>query len=417
MMHLAFVTSLVPLPKPDTGFEIANAAILCALREAGHRVSVFGFVREGQAHPADPDTHVLADIVIENAAASARVLAGWAMTALVNRLPLAIAKLKPHAALLPEALRGVAGGEAGAFDAIVLNSIMMPGACPALLDIAPCLLVEHNVEHLTAAENATHARNRLMRWIYRREARLLQRIEHRVAAKARFIWFLAEEDRVRIGMDVMARSAVLPLVSTTERPAAPVPPAMIPSPSPSPSSRLSPKPIQGNAPRPQYDVGLIGTWSWGPNRIGLEWFLKEVAPRLAADIIVAIAGRMPEGIISPRASVLMLGRVPDAGAFLASCRTLALASRAGTGVQLKTLEAFQLGKPAVATALSLRGFAEYPANMRLADDGRSFAAALTDLVADVRAGRMGDMDGAAFLQRQKQVMLDQVRAGLAVLKT
>ena len=34
----------------------------------------------------------------------------------------------------------------------------------------------------------------------------------------------------------------------------------------------------------------------------------------------------------------------------------------------------------------------------------------------VRAGRVGDMDGTAFLQRQKQVMLDQIRTGLAVLK-
>jgi len=356
------------------------------LRAAGHRVSVFGFLRKGDAPAEDPDRQALAEITIENAAASPTMLAGWLLAALKSGLPLAAAKLLKPARLLPEALRAH-----GPFDAIILNSVMVPGACPEIMDLAPCLLVEHNVEHLSAGENAAHARNPLMRWLFSREARTLKTLEHAVAARARFVWFLAEEDRQRLGLDVSERSAILPLVPTTTL----APPA--------------------RAAEQGYDVGLIGTWTWGPNRIGLEWFLNEVAPPLPGHVSVGVAGRIPEGLAPPRRSVTFLGRVPDAGAFLASCRTLALASRAGTGVQLKTLEAFQLGKPAVATPLSLRGFAEHPANMRIADSAPEFAASLVALVADARAGRVGDLDGAAFLERQKAVMQAAIARGLVAL--
>ncbi len=102
--------------------------------------------------------------------------------------------------------------------------------------------------------------------------------------------------------------------------------------------------------------------------------------------------------------------MPDAGVFVSSCRTIALTSRAGTGVQLKTVETFQLGKPAVATSLSLRGFTEIPSNVRRADAPAEFADALTGLVREVRAGHVGDADGRVFLERQQAPCRPQLRA-------
>jgi Glycosyl transferases group 1 len=385
-MRLAFVTSLIPDAKPATGFEIANAAIIAALREAGHETHVFGFMREGAVAPADPHSHLIRRIIIENAAAPAAMRARWLMTALMKNLPLAAAKLAAPCQGLPDAIMA-----AGPFDAIILNSVMMPAACPGLTKLAPCLLVAHNVEHLTAQENARNARHGFTRWLYAREARLLKRIEHRLAEDCRFIWFLAEEDRQSLGVDLSGRSAVLPLIAPTSLPQAR-------------------GPLPADAER--WDVGMIGTWTWGPNQIGLEWFLKEIAPRLPADITVAIAGRTPPAMVSPRPSVRLVGRVADQAQFLAACRCIALATRAGTGVQLKTLEAFQLGKPTLATPLALRGFAELPANLRVADDAPAFAKALAGLVADARAGRVGEMDGAAFIAGQKTAMLRAITQGL-----
>ena len=52
-MHLVFATSIVPDGAPATGYEIANAAIIDALRRAGVRVTVLGLhlARQGAGGP------------------------------------------------------------------------------------------------------------------------------------------------------------------------------------------------------------------------------------------------------------------------------------------------------------------------------------------------------------------------------
>lgn len=389
-LRLAFLTALIPVAKPDTGFEIANAAILDALREAGHEVTAFGFLRPGEV-PADPGrSRIIAQIDIENAAASPATRLRWIAAALRMRLPVACAKLRlAGAGRLVEAVRAE-----GPFDAIVLNSVMLPGAFPELLALAPCLLVEHNIEHVSARQSAAHARNPVLRRLYRREARLLEQIEQRLWRDCRFVWTLAEEDRAALGPALAARSAALPLlpVAAAQETAAIA------------------------EPEPAHDVGLIGTWTWTPNFIGLDWFLREVCPLLPPEVTVAVAGRLPPGMAAAPRGVRFLGRVPAADAFLRSCRIVALTSRAGTGVQLKTVEALGLGLPAVATPLSCRGFATMPANVTQAEDPRAFADELVARLAVIRAGDRQRLDGAAFLSRQRQALAEGLEQGLAAAR-
>lgn len=384
-MRLAFLTSLIPVARPDTGFEIANAAVLSALRDAGHQVTAIGFVRHGEV-PADPDQAVVvAEIDLENATVSKLQQLRWLAAAFRFGLPVACAKLRlAGAGRLVEAVRAH-----GPFDALVLNSVMLPGAFPELLEIAPCVLVEHNVEHATARQNARNAGSSLLRRLFEREAGLLEAIERRLWRQARFIWTLAEEDRRALGPDVLNKSAALPLVSGDALPA---------------GEADQDEPVR-------FDVGLIGTWTWLPNRVGLEWFLREVCPLLPDDIRIAVAGRMPADLQAP-ARVALVGRVPAASRFLRSCRIVALSSRAGTGVQLKTIEAMQLGLPAVATALSCRGFTELPANFTLADSAADFARALVDRVGEIRAGAPHRLDGAVFLARQQAALAAGIARGL-----
>ncbi|MEN5083879.1 glycosyltransferase [Bosea sp. TWI1241] len=384
-MRIAFLTALVPVAKPDTGFEIANAAILSALREAGHEVVAFGFVRPGEV-PAEPDGAVVIDAVdIENAVASPARKLRWLGRALRDGIPVACAKLR-----LAGGGRLVAAVAAqGPFDVIVLNSVMLPGAFPELTRLGPCVLVEHNVEHVSARQNAANAASLPMRMLFAREARLLERIERRLWDEADFVWTLAEEDRAALGPERAGKSAVLPLVSGE-----PV--------------RLPAEPVA-----PAFDIGMIGTWTWMPNYTGLDWFLRAVVPLLPADLSIAVAGRLPPDMPSPPARVSLLGRVPDARDFLLSCRVLALSSRAGTGVQLKTIEAMQLGAPAVATPLSCRGFTELPANFRLADTPEAFAAALVATVAEAKAGMLVRSDGTAFIARQRAALAAALEQGLA----
>ena len=385
-MRLAFLTSLIPVARPDTGFEIANAAILSALREAGHTVTAIGFLRPGEI-PAEPEQAiVVTEADIENAVVPAVQKLRWLVDAVRLGLPVACAKLRlAGAGRLVEAVRAQ-----GPFDALVLNSVMLPGAFPELLRIAPCILVEHNIEHVSARQNAEHAGNPLLRRLYGREAQLLERLERRLWDEARFIWTLAEEDRRALGPAHQAKSCALPLVSG--------------------SAAAAPPDDLGEAPA--FDIGLIGTWTWGPNLIGLDWFLREVCPLLPEGIRVAVAGRVPPELRAPP-NVTLVGRVPSAEGFLRSCRLVALSSRAGTGVQLKTIEAMQFGLPAVATTLSCRGFTAVPANFTLADTAADFARAVMERVAAIRAGDWERIDGAAFMAEQRIALAEGLARGLA----
>ncbi|WP_332684930.1 glycosyltransferase, partial [Bosea sp. (in: a-proteobacteria)] len=385
-VRLAFLTTLIPVARPDTGFEIANAAILEALRAAGHAVTAFGFVRPGEV-PADSAQAAVIDAVdVENAVVSKGRQLQWLASALLSSLPVASAKLRlAGRGRFVEAVRA-----RGPFDAIVLNSVMLPGAFPELTGLAPCVLVEHNIEHVSARQNAAHAGSALMRALFAREARQLERIERRLWDEARFVWTLAEEDRAALGPAMAGKSAVLPLVS---------------------GAGIEPSDLAPVAPA--YDTGMIGTWTWVPNFTGLDWFLREVCPLLPADFEIAVAGRLPPDMPRVPPQVELVGRVPDAREFLLSCRALALASRAGTGVQLKTIEAMQLGSAAVATPLSCRGFTEIPANFHVAEEPGAFAEALVELVEASRAGAHLRLDGAAFMARQRAALAAALERGLA----
>jgi glycosyltransferase involved in cell wall biosynthesis len=386
-LRLAFLTALIPVARPDTGFEIANAAILDALRAAGHEVTAFGFLRPGETPAAPGQAVVIDQVEIENAAVPATRKLAWIGHALSKGLPVACAKLR----LAGEGRLVEAVEAQGPFDALILNSVMLPGAFPELLSLGPCVLVEHNIEHVSARQSAAHAGNPLMRLLYEREARLLEKIERRLWDEARFVWTLAEEDRLALGPDRQGKSAVLPLVSTSEA-----------------KGPADTAPVE-----PAHGIGLIGTWTWAPNFIGLDWFLREVCPLLPGDVTVAVAGRLPAGMPEPPPNVQLVGRVPAADAFLRSCRIVALSSRAGTGVQLKTIEAMQLGLPAVATALSCRGFTALPANFSLAETPQDFAAELVARLAAIRVGDPQRLDGAAFIAEQCRALATALERGLA----
>ncbi|UDL92168.1 glycosyltransferase family 4 protein [Mesorhizobium sp. PAMC28654] len=381
-MHLLFATSIVPDGALASGYEIANAAIIAALRRAGARVTVIGFTWPGK-EPVDPEnTIVLGALDVRTENASSRQKLAWVAKAMLSGLTFASVKLR--AASDSEVLAAV--GRAGPFDGYVLNSVQFAGAFEKLFDDRPSIFVAHNVEHRSAQENAAAAGSVFQRFLFRREARLLETMEERLCRRARFVFTLAEEDREALGVAAVDRSAVLPLVTFTQAP-----------------KQTGPRQID-------CDAALIGTWTWQPNRIGLEWFLERVVPHLRPDFRVRIAGSMPSGIASTHPGVKFIGRVPDAEAFVRSAAVIPLISTAGSGVQLKTIETFELGLPSVATSRSLRGIDHRPANCVVTDDPIAFAGALEAAVADVR-----DVDGSAFHRRQVKALDAAIRHGLEKL--
>lgn len=383
-MHLVFVTSLVPDGEPATGYEIANAAIIGALRRLGARVTVLGCTWPGKS-PSDPDNTVsLGEIDVRTEGAPAARKVKWLAGALMSGVTFASAKLRA----VGEREVRAALERIGPFDAYVLNAVQFAGAFENLFADKPSIFVAHNVEHVSAAENAAAVQDLFQRALFRREARLLKSVEERLCRRARFVFTLSEEDRSALGVEGEDRSAALPLVTRAEPP-------------------------RFDGPREtRYAAALIGTWTWQPNRIGLDWFLGEVAPRLRPGFRTLVAGHIPSGLGPVPPGVELVGRVPDAVDFVRGAKVIPLIARAGTGVQLKTIEAFELGLPTVATTLSLRGIGERPENCVVADDPAEFAARL-QAAAD---GAARDIDGADFHHRQLALLDQRIARGLESLR-
>ncbi|MHA6686177.1 glycosyltransferase [Mesorhizobium sp. A556] len=381
-MHLLFATSIVPDGALASGYEIANSAIIDALRRAGARVTVMGFTWPGEPALDPQNTIVLGALDVRTDSASPVQKLEWVAKALASGLTFASAKLRIVSA---QAVRA-AIAKAGPFDGYVLNSVQFAGAFEEALVGLPSIFVAHNVEHQAALDNAAAARRLPERLLFRREARLLKRMEDRLCTKARFVFTLAEEDRAALGVASDDRSATLPL---TTRATVPV-----------------------KAPRRiECDAALIGTWTWQPNRIGLDWFLSRVVPHLRPDFRVHIAGSVPSGIKSPHPGVSFVGRVPDARAFVRSAAVIPLISTSGSGVQLKTIETFELGLPSVATARSLRGIGYRPQNCVVTDDPAAFASALEAAA----AGAVSDCDGASFHRHQLNALDAAIERGLRAI--
>lgn len=386
-MHLLFVTSLVPQGVASTGYEIANQAIIDGLRRNGARVTVMGFTWPGR-QAADPgETIVLGAVDVRTEGADPFTKMKWVAQAVAGGFTIASAKMR---VIEPADIRAAINNH-GPFDGYVLNGVSLPGAFLDLFADLPSIWVAHNVEHQSAWENAESADSALKRTLFRRDARLLEKLERRLAEQARFVFTLAEDDRAPLGVASPSRSACVPLVT-----------------------------MDAGADLPEkreisYDAGLIGTWTWQPNRVGLEWFIREVAPRLPETFKVAVAGSLPEGLPAAPDCIKYLGRVPDAKAFVRSCAVIPLIARGGTGVQLKTIETFELGLPSVATSSSLRGISMRPDNCLVADNPNDFAQALIAAARKVHAGQSGLADGKTFHILQRQALDVAVAKGLAAM--
>lgn len=384
--RLVFMTSLVPHAVASTGYEVANAAVIDALRRTGAHVTVLGFTWPGHKAAEHEDTVVLGEVEVRTEGAGITRKIGWVLKSFFTGLTVSSAKLR----VIPAIELHNAITELGEFDAYVLNGVTLPGAFEGIFKDKPSLFVAHNVEHRSAEENAADAKGQIQKFLFGREARILKKLESRLCKQASFVFTFAEDDGPALGLD-HGKFATLPLVM------------------PEITRNQKPEAVK-------YDLALIGTWTWHPNRIGLEWFLREVKPLLPKDVSIAIAGNTPADLIATWPSVNFVGKVPDATAFVESGKLIPLISRAGTGVQLKTIETFELGKPSVATTHSVRGIGNIPANCTIADKPAEFAAAIAERLKAINEGNDQRLDGKSFKQAQIAGMDSAIARGLKKLQ-
>lgn len=99
-------------------------------------------------------------------------------------------------------------------------------------------------------------------------------------------------------------------------------------------------------------VVLFGSWSWEPNRRGLEWFLASVWPRVTARCRGARCLVAGSGVDDDRSwpdGARFVGRVDDLAAFGAAATVVAVPVITGVGASVKFAEALATGAAVVAT--------------------------------------------------------------------
>ncbi|MDI9240380.1 glycosyltransferase family 4 protein [Lysobacter sp. LF1] len=159
--------------------------------------------------------------------------------------------------------------------------------------------------------------------------------------------------------------------------------------------------LDGNRPATQSPdpdrLVFVGQMGWFPNRDGVEWFLREVFPRILAqrprtrfELVGKADGFSVPGNVA--AQVTLAGFVDDLRPHVHEASVYVVPLRAGSGTRLKVLEAMALGKAIVTTQVGSEGIAlRHGDSAVFADDAESFAqATLALLDSPERIVRMGE---------------------------
>jgi hypothetical protein len=378
-MEILFLTTVLPDGR-STGGEIASQDVIDGLRGAGHSVTVVGYRRPGEATTDAPGSVEAGRRPIETADAGRGRVSAWTATALARRMPYSAAKYRSGGYL--RAARRLA--RSGRFTLAVVDHAQSGWIAPELSRAGlPFVLVAHNVEQAIYAARAARAQGTRRR-LEGREQRLVQRLEESLARSARAVWALTDVDAAHFSAFGIVRTLAVPAGVRA-------------------STREEPK---------RCDVALLGTWTWDVSRSALEWFLEHVHPRLPDGLTVEIAGRGGAWIDGTYPSIRHWGFVPDALGFLAGARVVAVPSLGGTGVQVKTLDAIASGARVVVSPPAVRGLADPPGSVHVADTAEDFAGAVERFATDPES-LTPSREGIEWTRRRRERFQADVEAAAA----
>jgi glycosyltransferase involved in cell wall biosynthesis len=141
---------------------------------------------------------------------------------------------------------------------------------------------------------------------------------------------------------------------------------------------------------------FLGSFRHDPNRVAVDWFVREVMPLILARVPEArlvIAGSDPppaHTYADTEGHLEMLGFVDDVREALARYAVFVCPILSGSGVRVKLLEAFAAGIPVVSTVVGAEGLAEKDGEFcALSDSPEGFADRVVKL--------LSDPDGAAAM--------------------
>ena len=329
---------------PDRGDRIRSFHVLRHL-SARARVHVVAF---DEREAPRPDLPLAGWTVIPRTKSRARALA----EALATGRPASLTAFADPA--LTAAVAAVSHNRVYCFSGQMAQHV--PAASPLLMDFV-------DVDSAKFAQLAADAHGP-MAWLYAREARLLARVEHRIAARADASLFVSDAEAalfragggegriIDVGNGIDARH---------------FDPASV---QPAPGAA-------GEGPL----VVFTGQMDYQPNIDAVRWFVAEVMPRLP-HLRFAIVGRAPTAAVRALAGprVVVTGEVDDTRPWLAAAAACVAPLDLARGIQNKVLEAMAMARPVLVTPGAAEGI-DHGGTIAVAPR-ETFAAALADLLAE-----------------------------------
>ena len=370
-MNVLFLAHRLPYP-PNKGDKTRSYHVLAHLL-ARHRVMLGTFVDDPADEQHLPQVRSLcADLHVgrlRRGRARLRSLRGF-----FSGAPLSLAYYEdPALARWVQGLR-----DRDQVDAVfVFSSSMLPYARgfngPVVVDFAD----------VDSEKWAAYSRTRAwpLSWVYRREARTLQRVEREAALHTPCALFATEVEAAlfrRIAPESAVRVAVMNNGVDTDYFA------------PTPDRR---------SPYAAGEMALVfnGTMNYWPNVDAVTWLARDMLPRLRARwpaLRLYVVGRNPSRAVRrlAGAAVHVTGTVPDVRPYLQHAVAVAAPVRLSHGIQNKVLEAMAMGKPVVATRPCAAAIdAQVGHHLLAADDAEGFVRELGSLIeSPARAKAVGD---------------------------
>jgi polysaccharide biosynthesis protein PslH len=354
-VNILFLTTVLPSKKRNGG-EVGSSCFIEGLIENGHQLSILGYTPQGSNYQPQPNEISIGERYIETGSAKYYPLI-WMLSSYISGLPYSAQKYYSKA-YVNKATEIIARSH---YDVVIidhaqlawLSEIPLPKGTKVILN-------SHNIEQDIYQAQVKKATNPILKQIYQREARLVKAMEDRLAAKADGVWTVTTTD-----------AAYFATVTSRDRSKAFSLPGNVMD-------------LVARVETPSYDVGMLGTWTWQPNKEGLEWFFEFVYPQLPTTLSICIAGKGADWINDRYPNVQYRGFVPDSEAFLAAAKVVAIPSISGGGIQLKTIKAIASGASIIATPDALRGIDDCPNFVRIASTPADFASQLTELVTSPR---------------------------------
>jgi glycosyltransferase involved in cell wall biosynthesis len=131
--------------------------------------------------------------------------------------------------------------------------------------------------------------------------------------------------------------------------------------------------------REPFTLLFLGSFRHLPNVEALQWFLKEVFPKIRvaeprAKLVIVGSDPPPRHSLRDAEAIEMIGFVEDVREPLARYAVFVCPILAGSGIRVKLLEAFAAGIPVVSTRVGAEGLADKDGEIcGLADDPAAFA--------------------------------------------